>query len=216
MEKNMNDLYDPNLSESEVQARLVADTAHNWMAESEEGRAFAALYNTPQNRKKLAEVYDLLDEPVTRETLSAAFKKLVASGAIQTDAERQAAQEQALRQRDEANRAKWVADCEKFIDSHSTSEITERAKTDRAFASYLKSVNRLPQLAVEYDPVQLARQRKEQKAQRVKYAPYLVIPQELRDFARDYQKMPFSQVQQKMRDPQFRAQVEIAAKHNLI
>jgi predicted transcriptional regulator len=212
----MNDLYDPNLSESEVQARLVADTAQKWMAESEEGRTFAALYNTTQNRKILAEVFDLLDEEITFATLSGAFKKLVARGAIQTDAERQAAQEQALRQRDEMNRQKWESDCSRYVESHSTNQVKARAEKDPAFRAYLKDANRLPQLTVEYDPVQVARHSKEQKAQRIKDAPYLNVPQELRDFARDYQKMPFAEVQQRQRDPQFRQQVEAASAVRLI
>jgi len=212
----MINLYDPNLSESEVQARLVADTAQNWMADSPDGRTFAAHYNTPQNRQKLAEVFGLLDEAVTLETLSGAFKKLVESGAIRTDTERQAAQEETERQRNEANRAKWVANCEAWLDSHSTNEIKARTERDRAFRSYLQAANRLPQLTVEYSEESLSRQRHEQKLQHTKDAPYLNVPEEVRAFAESYRRMTFAEVQQKIREPQFRAQIEMASKYNLI
>jgi hypothetical protein len=212
----MNDLYDPNLSESEVEARLITDTAQTWMAESAEGRTFAALYNTAQNRQKLANCFALLDEAVTLDTLSGAFRKLVASGAIQTDAERQAAQEQALRQCDEINRAKWEADCEAWIESHSTREITERAETDRAFRSYLKAANRIPQLPVEYSAEATARQQAAKKVQKQRDARFANVPDELWTFAETYKRLPAAEAFKRMTEPPFKAAVEACAKVGLL
>lgn len=98
-----------------------------------EGKQFNRYYNTEANRAKLAEVFDLLDEAVTLETLSGAFRKLVASGAIRTEQEIREAAEQAEQQRAEANRAKCEADCKAWIDSHSTFQIQERAAATKRF-----------------------------------------------------------------------------------
>ncbi len=59
----MIDLYDPNLSESEIQQKLAKDVAQRWKAETKEGREFEKFFaSRPENIDTLAKVFDLLDE----------------------------------------------------------------------------------------------------------------------------------------------------------
>lgn len=206
---------EPNLSEKELQEKINGYVALCWRTETVDGKKFS-LYATPENIEKLAACFSLLDEEVSFETLSGAFNKLVASGAIQTEAEQRAAQERAEQERSAANKAKYDADCSAWVDSHSTQQIKERAQSDRPFASWLRQRNVPPVVETDYDPVQLARQKNELSAQREKDKPFLNVPQCVRDFAAQYQKMPFAEVQKQMRDPQFRANVDAAAKAGIL
>jgi hypothetical protein len=216
--KNMSiDLYDPNLSESEIQGKLAMDVAQRWKSETKEGREFEKFFaSRPENIDALVRVFDLLDENLSFETLSAAYRTLRENAEILSETEVEQAKREAERHRDEANRAKWQSDCEAYIDSHSTREITERAKTDRAFASWLQKQNVPPVVETMYDSAQLTRQKREQRARREKDKPYLNVPEEVQAFAQSYRCMSFAEVQQKIRDPLFRAQVEQAAKAGLI
>jgi hypothetical protein len=212
----MIDLYSDSISDKEIEALHAKEVSQEWLENTPEGRQFNRQYNSEQNRAKLAQVFDLLDEAVTPETLSGAFRKLVASGALRTEQQIKEAADQAEQERDRANRAKWESECEAWLDSHSTQDVKARAERDRAFASWLQKHNEPPVVQTGYDPRQLARQRREQKAQREKDKPYLDAPEELRSFAESYRRMSFAEVQQRIRDPQFRAQIEMASKHNLI
>jgi hypothetical protein len=215
-EKNMIDLYDDSLSDKEIEALHAKEVSREWLANTPEGRQFNRHYNSEQNRNILAQVFDLLDEAVSPETLSGAFRKLVASGALRTEQEIREAAGQAEQQRDEANRAKWAADCEAWIDSHSTLQIQERASRDKAFSSYLKSANRLPQLPVEYSAEATARQQAAKKIQKQKDARYANVSDELWTFAETYKRLPAAEAFKRMTEPPFKASVEACAKAGLI
>src|SRR6266581_1867749 len=137
---NMIDLYDPNLTESDIQQKLAKDVAQRWKAETKEGREFEKFFaSRPENIDKLAKVFDLLEENLSFETLSAAYRMLRENGEILSEAEVEQARLEAEQLRTAANRIKWSADCEAWIDSHSTLQIQERASRDKAFSSYLKA-----------------------------------------------------------------------------
>jgi hypothetical protein len=214
--KNMIDIYSDSISDKEIEALLAQEVSGEWLKNTPEGKQFNRHYSSEQNRKKLAEVFGLLDEAVSPETLSAAFRKLVASGALRTEQEIREDAEQAERERNEANRAKWESQCSEWIDSHSTREITERAKTDRAFRSYLKAANQIPQLAVEYSAEAVARQQDAKKIQKQKDTRFDNISDELWTFAENYKRLPAAEALKRMKEPPFKAAVEACAKAGIL
>ncbi len=205
------------VSDSEAEAIYIKTVAEEWLRSTREGQSFARYYDNESNRKKLAAVFDLLSEELSLETLSGAFRKLRDSGALRTEQEIREAAEQAEQQRDEANRAKWAADCEAWIETHSTNEIKARSERDRAFRSYLQAANRLPQLAVEYSKENLSRQREAEKVQRQRDRQYADIPVELWRFAENYKRLPAAEALKRMKtEPPFKAVVEACASAGIL
>jgi len=206
----------PDLSEQQLQESVDAYIGRCWLSETKEGREFDEYYKTPANIEKLSEIFDLLDELVTFQNLSAAFNKLKASAAIKTHEQIQQAAEEAQQQQGAVNRARWKSDCAAWLDSHSTREIAERSERDPAFRAYLKSANRIPQLAVEFSPENLSRQRKAEKIQRERDRQYADVPSELWTFAEAYKRLPAAEALKRMSEPPFKSAVEACAKAGLI
>jgi hypothetical protein len=210
-------LSQPDLSEKELQERIDGYIALCWRKETPEGRKFEKFYSSQKNIAKLSECFSLLDETVSFETLSGAFKKLVESGAIRTEQEIQEAKEQAERERDEANRLCWEQSCSEFVETYSTADVKLRAQKDPAFRAFLKAANRPPQVPVEYSEESLKRQRIAEQIQKQRDRQYADVPNELWLFADQYKKLPAAEALKRMKtELPFKTAVEACAKASLI
>lgn len=202
-------LAEPDLSEAELQKRVDGYIAVCWRKETPEGREFDKYFaSRTENVEALAGAFDLLDQAVSFESLSAAYRTLRQNGRIQSEREIEQARLEARRKQDEANRLAWEQSCDAWIDNHSTLEIRERASKDPAFRAYLKAANRIPELPVEYSKENLARQRAAEKIEKQRDRQHADIPAELFTFAEAYKHLPAKEALRRMRtEPMFKANV---------
>lgn len=174
-------LTHPDLSESELQEMANGWIGRQWLIDTKDGQEFNKLYApVPGNVDKLARVWDTLDEAVSYETLSNAFRRLKQNRVLLTQAEIDQAAKETQEAEAESRRTKWATDCENWIANHSTTEVKARAESDKIFASYLRRVNAaIPVLTPEYSPEATAKLKKAQATDKRNEAKYRNVPPEL-------------------------------------
>ncbi len=195
------------------------------------GKEFYDHWLSPKNVQRLVDAISAISSYLNVEQLEHAYVALRENNAFEIPPAPPLSEAEQKR----ANREVWEQQCLDWYQApnRSTKEIKARVESDPAFAGWVRDHRFdivledasaiLPQVLgsepTGFHPDQLAWQRKEERAQRKKDAKYMQIEREhpgLHLFADEYQRLSATETKKRMRDPEFRRNVEKAAAAGLL
>lgn len=220
----------PDYSLDEAERELSSKIWAAWYS-TPNGKEFYDRWLSPKNVKCLVDAISTISPYLNVEQLEHAYVTLRENNAFETPPPPPLSEAEQKRVNQEA----WERENLAWFQKATTRQISERARTDRLFQTWLQKhqgevvytdANTLPPPQIlgvaeptYHHPDQLAWQRKEERIQRKKDQTYLAIEQDepgLHGFAEEVKKMPSQEYKRRLADPRFKQRVKKAAAANLL